>query len=146
MSSRAIAHGTKGWRDHLDQLRTHRATCGRSTARHFQDLIWAFPQPEPNPYQMEWEDLIDAIRDDTRLQRSEARCRRPAWSRRWDAWPPTPARSITFDQMLNCPHEFAPAIAQMSVDGPAPIQVNANGEYPVPMPGILTDREYEYKV
>ena len=24
-------------------------------------LMWAFPQPEPNPYQLEWDDLIDAI-------------------------------------------------------------------------------------
>jgi predicted dehydrogenase len=24
---------------------------------------WAFPQPEPNPYRTEWEDLVDAIRN-----------------------------------------------------------------------------------
>jgi hypothetical protein len=29
------------------------------------DMLWAFPQPEPSPYQMEWDDLIDAIRRDT---------------------------------------------------------------------------------
>ena len=28
------------------------------------DLVWAFPQPEPNPYQLEWDHLIDAIRQD----------------------------------------------------------------------------------
>ena len=53
---------------------------------------------------------------------------------------------ITFDQMLNCEHEFAPEVAQLSMGGPAPIKANSQGEYPVPMPGILTDREYEYKV
>ncbi len=26
------------------------------------DVVWAFPQPEPNPYQVEWDDLIHAIR------------------------------------------------------------------------------------
>jgi hypothetical protein len=26
------------------------------------DLTWAYPQPEKNPYQLEWDDLIDAIR------------------------------------------------------------------------------------
>ena len=28
------------------------------------DITWAFPQPEPNPYQVEWDDLIHAIRKD----------------------------------------------------------------------------------
>ena len=31
---------------------------------HPNDLVWAFPQPEPNPYQLEWDDLIHAIRKD----------------------------------------------------------------------------------
>jgi hypothetical protein len=26
------------------------------------DLTWAYPQPEKNPYQLEWDHLIDAIR------------------------------------------------------------------------------------
>src|SRR5262249_25375673 len=26
--------------------------------------VWAFPQPEPNPYQLEWDDLVTAIRQD----------------------------------------------------------------------------------
>src|SRR5439155_18064207 len=29
-----------------------------------ENLVWAFPQPEPNPYDLEWEDLIRAIRQD----------------------------------------------------------------------------------
>ena len=27
------------------------------------NITWACKQPEPNPYQMEWDDLIAAIRD-----------------------------------------------------------------------------------
>ena len=29
-----------------------------------KDLIWAVPQPEPNPYQLEWDHLVEAIRTD----------------------------------------------------------------------------------
>ena len=29
-----------------------------------ENLIWAFPQPEQSPYQLEWQDLIAAIRED----------------------------------------------------------------------------------
>ena len=39
------------------------------------DLTWAYPQPEKNPYQLEWDHLIDAIRKGKPC--NEAR-RRPA--------------------------------------------------------------------
>ncbi len=39
---------------------------------------------EPNPYQLEWDDLVDAIRQDRPYNEVE-RVRRPAWSRRWGA-------------------------------------------------------------
>src|SRR5690606_32722265 len=32
--------------------------------RNNPDLLWAYPQPEQNPYQLEWDDLLDAIRND----------------------------------------------------------------------------------
>ncbi len=49
---------------------------------------------------------------------------------------------ITYDQMLNCPHEFAPNADKLTNDGPAPVPANADGTYPVPQPGKLKDREY----
>ena len=49
---------------------------------------------------------------------------------------------ITYDQILNHEHEFAPDLDKLTVDSPAPVQPNPNGQYPVPMPGITTKREY----
>ena len=49
---------------------------------------------------------------------------------------------VTFDQMLNHPHEFAPDVDKLAMDGPAPVMPDADGKYPVPEPGIKTDREY----
>ena len=51
-------------------------------------------------------------------------------------------REVTFDQMLNCSHEFAPGIAQLTPDGPAPIIPDATGHYALPEPGKKIDREY----
>ncbi len=57
------------------------------------DLAWAFPQPEPNPYQLEWDHLIDAIRQDGPF--NEARgAPRQALCRSWAACPVRPARSL----------------------------------------------------
>ena len=43
---------------------------------------------------------------------------------------------------LNCTHEFAPGVATLTADGPAPVMPDATGHYPVPEPGIKLDREY----
>ena len=51
-------------------------------------------------------------------------------------------RIVTFDEMLNCEHEFAPTVDKLTFDGPAPVLADANGKYPVPAPGIKTTREY----
>ncbi|MGI9429799.1 MAG: Gfo/Idh/MocA family protein [Bythopirellula sp.] len=32
--------------------------------QHRKDVLWAYPQPEANPYQLEWDDLVEAIVDD----------------------------------------------------------------------------------
>ena len=31
---------------------------------------------------------------------------------------------------------------KLTMDGPAPVMGDAHGRYPVPQPGIVTDREY----
>ena len=49
---------------------------------------------------------------------------------------------ITYDQMLNCEHEFAPDVDELTMDSPAPLRASTDGKYPVPMPGIITNREY----
>ncbi len=49
---------------------------------------------------------------------------------------------ITFDDMLNCQHEFAPTVDKLVIDGPAPIQADKDGKYPIPQPGITVTKEY----
>ena len=49
---------------------------------------------------------------------------------------------ITYDQMLNCEHEMAPGLDKATEDMPAPVTLDANRKYPIPMPGIIKDREY----
>ena len=67
----------QGLGDHLHRRRTRRPSAGSTRGRssRSKDLVWAFPQPEPNPYQLEWDHLIDAIRKDKPLQRGQARRR-----------------------------------------------------------------------
>jgi hypothetical protein len=49
---------------------------------------------------------------------------------------------VTYDDMLNCEHEFAPTVDKLTADGPAPVVADASGRYPIPLPGINATREY----
>ena len=52
------------------------------------------------------------------------------------------AHDVTYDDMLACEHEFAPDIEKLTLDSPAPLLANADGKYPVPIPGLNKKREY----
>jgi hypothetical protein len=104
-------------------------------------LLWAFPQPEESPYQLEWDDLIDAIREDKPYNETKrgAEASLVASMGRMAAHT---GQIVTFDDMLNCPHEFAPDVDKLTMESAAPLQIGADGRYPLPQPGVVTDREY----
>jgi hypothetical protein len=41
---------------------------------------------------------------------------------------------ITYEDILNGDHEFAPGVDKLTMDGPAPL-VAKDGKYPIPTPG-----------
>jgi predicted dehydrogenase len=107
-----------------------------------KDLVWAFPQPEQNPYQLEWDHLINAIRKD-KLHNEVKRGAEASLVTSMGRMASHTGQVITFDDMLNCKHEFAPDVDKLAYDVPAPLQVDTSiGHYPWPQPGLLRDREY----
>ena len=103
--------------------------------------LWAFSQPEPNPYQLEWDDLIDAIRQDKPYNEVK-RGAEASLVTSMGRMAAHTGQVITYDQMLNCDHEFAPDVDKLTMDSPAPLLAGPDGKYPVPQPGIVTKREY----
>ena len=109
--------------------------------RRNRDAAWRYQGEEGNPYRHEWNDLLDAIRNN----RAYNEARRGAEASLTTAMGRMAAhtgRTVTRDQMLNCEHEFAPTVDRLVIDGPAPLRADANGRYPVPRPGVETRREY----
>jgi hypothetical protein len=106
-----------------------------------ENLVWAFPQPERSPYDWEWDDLIAAIRDDKPYNEVKrgAEASLVASMGRFAAHT---GQIVTFDQMMNHDHEFAPDVDKLTLDGPAPLRADAAGKYPLPEPGIKKTREY----
>jgi predicted dehydrogenase len=137
-------HGSKGC-----AVGSRSGDCGApSSTYEGQDFdkarqIWQseIPAGETNPYQNEWNDLVGAIRDDKPYSEVEHGVMASVVSSLGRKAAHT-AKEITLDEMLNSPDEYAPGLDQWTADSPAPVQADADGKYPVPMPGIITDREY----
>jgi len=106
------------------------------------DVMWAYPQPEKSPYQLEWDDLVEAITTNkpyNEVPRGVAASLATSMGR----MAAHTGQEITYDQMLNCPHEFAPNADKLTNDGPAPVMPDADGKYPIPTPGVNTETEYK---
>src|SRR6185369_9799567 len=125
----SYAHGTKG--SAIISTSGHTpARCRIFKGQNFinQDLVWRFPPREPDPYQLEWDDLLDAIRNDkpyNEVKRGAEASLVTAMGRMASHT----GQIITFDDMLNCQHEFAPTVDKLVIDGPAPIIADKDGKY-----------------
>ncbi|MEM1067671.1 MAG: Gfo/Idh/MocA family oxidoreductase [Planctomycetota bacterium] len=102
---------------------------------------WAFPQPEPKPYQLEWNDLIAAIREDQPYNELERGVMASAITSMGRMAAHT-GQEITLEQFMAHDHEFGPGIDELTLDSPPPLTANADGRYNVPMPGLVSKREY----
>ena len=141
----SYAHGTKG--SAIISSANHMpAKCrifkGQNcTLSNHQDIVWRFEAREPNPYQLEWEHLMEAIRKDkpyNEVKRGAEASLVTAMGR----MAAHTGQAISYDQMLNCEHEFAPEVDKLAMDSPAPLRAGADGKYPVPRPGITRKREF----
>ena len=141
--SASFAHGSKGTA--IISTAGHmpgrcRIFKGQDVAKK-SDMVWAFPQPEPSPYQMEWEDLVEAIRQDKPYNEAK-RGAEASLATSMGRMAAHTGRVVTWEEMLNGQHEFAPGLDKLAFEGPAPILPGADGKYPVPQPGIVTQREF----
>jgi predicted dehydrogenase len=138
----SYAHGTKG--SAVISSAGHTPANPRIYKGHNFDkknLAWKYSTDEANPYQLEWDHLIGAIRQDkpyNEVKRGAEASLVTAMGR----MAAHTGQVITRDQMLNHDHEFAPDVDKLTMAYPAPLQLGSDGKYPVPQPGVKTKREY----
>lgn len=137
-------HGTKGM-----GIASKANDCGlpsslyKSQSANAANLIWESKvrPDEMDPYQNEWNDLVDAIRDGKAYNEVKRGVEASLVSSMGRMAANT-GREVTFDEMLHCEHEMAPGIEKFTAESAAPLLADAHGRYPVPQPGIVTQREY----
>ncbi len=134
-------HGTKGF-----AVASRANDCGGPSAIYKgqeinpANVLWQ-SKDFSNPYQNEWDELVQAIRDNKPYNEVKRGVEASVVTSMGRMAAHTGVE-VTFDQMLNSGHEFAPGLDKLTKDTPAPLQPNAQGRYPVPQPGIITNREY----
>jgi predicted dehydrogenase len=104
-------------------------------------IQWEFPGNEPSPYQLEWDHLTEAVRNDkpyNEVKRGTEASLVTAMGR----FAAHTGRAVTYKEMLETGAEFAPDVDKLELDGPAPVKANDKGKYPIPLPGLVKDREY----
>jgi predicted dehydrogenase len=138
----SYAHGTKGCAL-ISRAGHSPAHCALYKGQNFakKSEIWHFPPPEPDPYQLEWDHLIAAIRDDKKYNEVK-RGTEASLVTAMGRLAAHTGRIITRDEMYNHDQDLAPHVDELTMDSPAPLKAGEDGKYPVPQPGLLGKREY----
>src|SRR5262245_10958789 len=140
----SYAHGSKGM-----AIVSKNGDCGLPSSIHKgqnpdrASQVWVseVPKDEQDPYTNEWRALIEAIRND-KPHNEAKRGVEASLVTSMGRMAAHTGQEITYDQILNSDHEFAPDLDKLTNDSPAPLQADADGKYPIPTPGIKKDREY----
>lgn len=138
----SYAHGSKG--SAIISYSSHapsKCRIFKSQAMVESEVVWRCKEPEPSPYQLEWDHLMESIRQD-KPHNEVKRGAEASLVTSMGRMACHTGKIIKYDDMLNNEHEFAPDVDKLVLGGAAPILADANGKYPIPAPGIKTSREY----
>ena len=129
------AHGSKGSAVIMTTLGEPKPKIYKSHNMVATELAWEYGQPDCNPYQAEWQALLDAIRQNK--PHNEARRAGEAdVAALMGRMATHTGQYITWDQALKSDFQFVKDIDNMTFDTPAPIHEGPDGIYPAPQPGL----------
>jgi predicted dehydrogenase len=100
-----------------------------------ENRIWKYEGPPCNHYQYEHDLLFDAIRQDKPYNETQ-RCAYAAMTGILGRMAAESGQQITWDEAMASNFELAPNLDKLTMDGEAPVKPNADGNYPIALPGI----------
>jgi predicted dehydrogenase len=98
------------------------------------NIAWRPEREKASPYQVEWDVLLDAIRNDKPHNEVE----RGAYANLASIMGRAAVhlqRIVTWDELMASDFKFCSNVANFTYDSPSPLQADAQGCYPVPVPG-----------
>ena len=132
------AHGSKGSAVLMETLGEPKPKIYKGHNMVPENLIWEFGRPDPNPYQVEWQLLLDAIRQD-KPHNEARRAGEAEVAALMGRMATHTGQFLTRDQVLKSDFQFVRDIDNMTFETPAPIGAGPVGIYPAPQPGITKE-------
>ncbi|NQU23081.1 MAG: Gfo/Idh/MocA family oxidoreductase [Candidatus Nealsonbacteria bacterium] len=132
------AHGSKGSAVIMSNLSQPKPRIYKSQNMVADDMTWEYGQSDPNPYNVEWQELLDAIRQD-KPHNEAKRAGEAEVAALMGRMATHTGQVVTWDQALNSQHQFVQDIDAMTLDTPAPIHEGPDGLYMPPQPGITKE-------
>jgi predicted dehydrogenase len=103
-----------------------------------EHIAWRPEKENHDPWQAEWNVLLDAIRQD----RPHNEAKRAAYSNLASIMGRAAVHSgkiIKWEEAMASEYTFCPEVDHLTGDSPAPVQADAQGRYPAPIPGQWTE-------
>jgi len=131
-------HDSKGSAVLMATLGEPRPKIYRGHSMTPENLVWEFGQNDPNPYVVEWQLLLDAIRKNKPYNEAR-RVGEAEVAPMMGRMATHNGQSVTWDQAMNSQFQFVADIDHMTFDTPTPIHAGPDGLYAPPQPGITKE-------
>jgi predicted dehydrogenase len=132
------AHGTKCAGQFSGNIHAPSSQIYKDQRIAADNVAWKPAKETVNPWQAEWHVLLDAIRND----RPHNEARRAALSNLGAIMGRAAVHTgqiVTWEDAMASTFQFCPDVAALTADSPAPVQADAQGRYPAPVPGAWTE-------
>jgi predicted dehydrogenase len=127
-------HGTKAAGKFSGDIHASDGVIYKDQHTERNNVAWRPAKETINPWQAEWDVLLDAIRNN----KPHNEVKRAAYSNLGAMMGRAAVhmgRIITWDEISRSQFRFCPDADQLTENSPAPVQADAQGRYPAPLPG-----------
>jgi len=132
------AHGSKGSATIMSSLGDPKPKIYKSHDMTAANVAWDYGQRDCNPYNAEWQVLLDAIRQDK--PHNEARRAGEAdVAALMGRMATHTGQYVTFEQAQNSEFQFIADIDNVNDQTPAPVKAGPDGIYAAPQPGVTKE-------
>ena len=128
-----VIHGTKGSAILGEGINQPKIYKGHNPTN--DNVIWKDKGSRISPYDVEHVVLFDSIRNDKKHNETD-RCARAAMVGILGRMAAESGQMITWDQAMASTIQLAPGIEEFTMDTNPPVMPDANGNYPVAVPGV----------